>query len=416
MGVDAAKVKQRAEEEAQKAAARAAGGFSYWSPKGGKNRVRFMPPWKHCEHGGSDRCQLPECKTADNFCREIFVHWGIGASDSNENGQSFSCPVQTPHSPSGGSCPICVHVAQLRATKDAVDAEMANELRAKQRFYSNIVDLDDPVYTSQDVDAWKAKQDDKSRECGFKPGDTKVQVFSYGPMIFKDLLDIFCEVDISDLNGGHDVTITREGKDRETKYRTRAEFNPSAHVLRGRPINEALIDLDRLMPFAPPDQMQAALRGEVAPAVAAGKPVPALPAATTQPAAQPQAALPARQTAPAARPAPAPAAKPAPAPAAQPVAAAPLEKPADSPDCWHDLKTVNPADAECVGGQKGQDVYDPCPYFQSCQSAKLASLQPKPTPGRRTAAKKAMPTVPQTTAQPESVDDLEAEMRQSLNS
>lgn len=395
MAVNVNKVKQKAEEEAAKAAARAAGGARYWSPQGGKNSVRFMPPW------------TSEGDNADQFWREVYVHWSIGADDSGEGGQSFACPAQTPHGP-GGACPVCQHVAQLRATKDPADMELANNIRAKQRFYSNVVDLEDPVYTSKDLEEWKGRQEDKTRECPFKIGDSKIQVFSYGPMIYKDLLDLFCEADISDLNGGRTIVITREGLGRETKYRTRPEFAPTPFSVKGRSIEEALVNLDNLMPFAPPEQMAAAIEGKTAPAqrqVPASKPAPQLPAAnpasagtgTSKPPAaaaqkpavqQPKPTLPVIQTPPASTAAP-----------------------ADAPPCYKDLVTLNKTDPECVGGQKGADIFDPCPFVTDCDNAIKASQAPA-TPSRR-AAKKA-PVVQQPTEQSSEVDDLEAEMRQSL--
>jgi hypothetical protein len=404
MGVDMGKVKQKADEEAQRALSRQAGGFKYWNPKPGKNRVRFMPPWT---------VQGPN---ANQFWREIYVHWGVGTDE--DNAQSFACPVKTPHGP-GGSCPVCHYVEQLRATKAPEDAELANQMRAKQRFYSNIVDLDDPTYSDKDVQEWKARQDDKTRECPFKEGDTKVQVFSYGPMIYKDLLDVFCDqgIDITDLNTGHDVVITREGSGRETKYRTRPDFNATVFAPRGRQISDVNVDLDRLMPFAPLEQMTAALTGTpTAPSsqqqVPAGKPAPGLPAANTgtQAQAQPRTQAAAPRTA-----APNPAAAPQQqmAVSQQPVQqqkALPQAPPEDAPPCYKDLKTCNGQDAECVGGTKGDDIYDPCPFFGACNDAKVAASQPK-TPSRRTAKK--TPTVPDT-SQSESVDDLEAQMRDSL--
>lgn len=389
MGVDVNKVKQKAEEEAARAAARQSGGFKYWSPAVGKNNVRFMPPW------------TTNGDNANQFWREIFVHWGIGADDAGEGGQSFACPSQTPFGP-GGACPVCQYVAQLRATKDQADMEMANNLRAKQRFYSNVVDLEDAVYTSKDVEEWKGRQEDKTRECPFKVGDTKVQVFSYGPMIYKDLLDLFSEADLSDLNAGRTIVITKEGQGRETKYRTRPEFSPTSFSPKGRPLADVLVDLDRLMPFAPPEQMSAALNGEAytppARQVGSGKQAPQLPPANAAPTPTPapKAAAPAQKVQ-----------QPKPTPAVLPQA--PAEPEGEAPPCFKDLTTCSKTDAECVGGQKGQDIYDPCPFFKQCDAAMEASKAPAAPPARR-AAKKA-PAAP---AQASEVDDLEAEMRQSL--
>lgn len=409
MGVDMTKVRQKAEEEAQKAQQRSAGGFKYWKAKNGKNRVRFMPPWS----------EDPNNPNANQFWREIYMHFGVGdGGDDEENGMAFPCPVKTPHSPAGATCPICSYVAELRATKDPMDLEQANRIRAKQRFYSNIVDLDDPTFTQQDVDEWKSRQEDKTRECGFKVGETKVQVFSYGPMIYKELLDVFCDqqIDITDLNTGHDVTIHRETPDpkkpRETKYRTRPDFDEKPFAVKGRPLAEALVDLDKINPFASAADMEAALNGNAPPPKLGGQQpanggAPSLPRGGSAPAPAANRALP-----PAQKPQQQQVQRlPQPAQQQQEEEAASQE---DAPPCFKDLKTCNDKDPECVGGQKpdgqgGMDQYDPCPFFAPCNEAKLAVLKP-PTPRGRRAARGASTD----TSTPDAVKQLEDEMRNAV--
>lgn len=378
MGVDVSKVKAKAEEEAQRAAQRTATGFKYWSPKAGKNRIRILPPW------------TAQGANANQFWREIYVHWNIGLDE--ESSESFPCPTRTPNG-TGGVCPVCVYVDKLRATKDPADAEMAQNYRAKQRFYSNIIDLEDPTYTADDLNEWKARQNDKNAETPFNIGDSKIQVFSYGVMIYKELLDYFMDVDISDLSKGHDVIITREGVGQQTKYRTRIDHVPTQFPFRAkRAIEDVLINLDALMPFVPENEMLAAL--------------PDNPAfAPAQPRAQVAQAQP--KTLPAAVSAPTTTTlggvefqRPQAAVKAVPAVAAPVEY----PPCFKDINVHSETDAECIGGKKGGDEFDRCPVYEECHAAIVALSAPK----RRTAKKASA------TGNDASADDLEAQMRASL--
>lgn len=381
MAIDFAKLLNKAKEEAQRATGggRGAGRVKYWKPRDGKNRIRLMPPWS------TD----PSNVNAGQFWREVYVHWSVGQNGRDEeNGASFSCPVKTPGGP-GGHCPICVQVDRLRATKDPVDAEMAKDLRAKQRLYSNVVDLDDPTYTPADIGEWRESQQDKDRECPFSVGDTKVQVWSYGPQIFKELLDVFTDqIDITDLSKGHDVILTREGKGRETKYRMRISPTPTKHNFVG-PVAERLVDLDRLMPFTAPENMQAALTGAPMPAVASLPPVRASANFAPGPASDNDFSL----------------------ADFKPVVPKSLQAPApteDPPRCFKDPNVHSATDPECVGGSKNGEVFDPCPFFGPCQSGVQALTAVRPTASRRAAAK------PVTPEADDSIDALEAEMRRSL--
>lgn len=352
MSVDLNKVRGKKDEEAQKSF-RSSSSFSYWNPRDGKNRIRLMPPWTD---------QPPN---DGQFWREIYVHWKVDGK------LSFACPAKTPHSPNK-DCPICDEEKRLKATKDPVDAEQANNIRSKQRLYSNIVDLDDPVYRHEDVLEWKAKQNDKTRDCPFNPGHTKVQVFSYGPTILKDLLDVFAEgIDITDLNTGRDVLITKEGKDRATRYRVRVEFTPTVFQLHGE---LELVNLDHIMEFKDTMMMNAALHG--------ADPAPAV--------------LPAPRTS---------AALPAPGQTPTWAKAAPEDEP---PACFKDPNVYNTQDPECVGGMKNGEEFDRCPFFAPCGQA-VSAL--KTTTGSRRGAK----STPKADTTDDEMAKLEAEMKSRIS-
>jgi hypothetical protein len=390
VGVNLDKVKQRQKEEEKKAAARMAGGFRFWSPKQGKNLVRLLPPWTE------------EGLNADQFEREVYMHWSVG---DGENTSSFLCPKKTPNLEGGPQpCPVCDEVDRLRATGDPTDAEAATKIAAKQRFYSNIIDLENPTYTQDDIDEWKANSNNPQSEVPFDVGHTKIQVLTYGPMIYGELLNLFADLDmdLTNIDAGRNIIIRRTGKDLQTKYKVIMEAHDSKADIIGKPLKERLVNLDTVMLPKPQEEMLAAL--------SAAPPAPSsLPPAVAPP---PQ-SLPAAAPAPA--PAPAPAATPAPTAAAA-VAPPKVEEaePEAEPEeeelaCFGDGTTWAQDDPECVGGVKGDDEYDPCPKFQECgiKNGKLAA--PKPKRRRRKAAK-----APATTEAPTDADKLEEQMAAAL--
>mgnify|MGYP001820321938 CR=1 FL=1 len=233
------KAKKKAAEEAKKAERFQKSARLYWKPKQGKNLVRILPPW------------TDEGPNQFQFWREIYVHWGIGPDEERQ--AHLSCPKLSP--PGGGECPVCEEYDRLRATKQPEDLEAAKEIRARQRAFSNVVDLSDPTWSEDDVDELKLQGVEDLPE----PGDPKIQIFSYGPTILKELLDIFTdEIDLTDLKEGHNVIITRSGQGLQTEYRVRIETKASAAPFKGEP---DLINLDGLMPFREPHEMKAILEG-----------------------------------------------------------------------------------------------------------------------------------------------------------
>ncbi|MCJ7760612.1 hypothetical protein MUP59_05660, partial [Candidatus Bathyarchaeota archaeon] len=136
--VDMTKAKRKAAEEAAKAAARAnIVRSNYWTPKQGKNRIRIMPPWSD---SGPNAFQ---------FWRELYVHWGVGPDEENKT--HLACPRLSQDGPKG-PCPICTEVDRLKATKEPANIELAKDMRAKQRSYSNIIDIEDPIWKQENID------------------------------------------------------------------------------------------------------------------------------------------------------------------------------------------------------------------------------------------------------------------------
>lgn len=251
MGLDFDKVMKRKEEEEKRSQKTVGDGPRvknlYWKPKLGKNRIRFMPPWTEVKD---------ESIHAGQIWREIFIHYG-----TEDNKYSFACPVRSAEK-TMETDPICSHVKGLYATKNPEDGELAKELRAKQRLFSSVVDLDDPVYTEKDVSDWAQN---RQTPFPFMVGETKVQLYSYGYTVFNQLLDILTDgVDISDLNKGFDVFIARTGKGKQdTKYNLRLNpGGPTPFKFMGS-LKEQNPNLDLLMPFQDLDRMQSALSGSV---------------------------------------------------------------------------------------------------------------------------------------------------------
>jgi hypothetical protein len=241
--VDMNKAKRKAAEEAAKAAARAnMTRTSRWKPAQGKNRIRIMPPW------------ASSGPNAYQFWRELYVHWGVGPDE--ESSTALACPRLSQDGPKG-PCPVCAEVERLKATKDPANVELAKELRAKQRSFSNIIDIEDPIWKQENIDELIAAGADSSNVP--KVGTTKVQEFSYGPTILKQLLDFYTEeIDFTDLDAGHTVIITREGQGLKTDYRVILDTKQTKAPVKGEP---KLQDLDKIMPFREPAEMLAILEG-----------------------------------------------------------------------------------------------------------------------------------------------------------
>jgi hypothetical protein len=410
------KAKQKAAEEAARAAQSNFGPMPFWKPKTGKNKVRIMPPWTEEGHNGYQ------------WYRETWTHWNVGPEDEDRK-TSVVCPIKTPPGEIS-ACPLCAYVDQLRESGDPANMEEAKALKAKMRIYTNIIDLKDPTWSEDDIEQLLADgtPEDKCPEAG----DPKIQVFAFGSMIFKDLLDYYTDdVDLVDLDEGYDVNITKEGKGVNTKYRVRTAPKPSKAPV---PDDDPKVhNLDVLQPLKTPEQIEAIMEGvdpeEVkamgAAAKEAAKELPAKEEKAKEEEEKPKEEKAKKK----------PAGKKPPGKKAKEEPFPPLDE-----DGYHDYDKVTDEQIEdpnnanvmdkhdnalhigCYGGARQRDeedsvCKDDCPLFERCGKRIEALDKPKKrkAPGKKKAGGKAKPEA-ETTGDDDEAAKLEAEMASHLES
>jgi hypothetical protein len=255
---DMAKAKAKYEEEKERAARQAAFGrrADWWKPKAGTNKIRILPPW------------TDEGPNRNQWWREVWMHYGITNLEAPDEDNTFAVPCAR-KSPDGKEvvgdgevpeCKICQLVEELRGTGNPADAETAKQIKAKMRIYINMVDQNDPAWTEDDITTKKANgvPEDQLPEIG----DPKVQVFNFGPNIFKGLLDAYSDdVDLADLDEGHDVIIEREGEGLKTKYRVRAQMKATVAPVKDEQLDDNIWNMDALVPYFTDEQVGLILEG-----------------------------------------------------------------------------------------------------------------------------------------------------------
>lgn len=186
----------------------------FWVPKANKNNIRVMPPWTDDE----------KSDFAGIFWREVYQHWNVAADQK----APFICTKQTPGM--DGECAVCDFVEALKARKTDLDAqELVKKIRAKVTYMLNIVDLKDPTYTAEDVEKFGESRD-ADIVCPFKVGDPKIQVYAAGSQVFNQILGFITEnegEDLTDFEGGRDITITKLGTGMTTKYEVHVKAKPT---------------------------------------------------------------------------------------------------------------------------------------------------------------------------------------------
>ena len=334
MALDLAKIKKKALDIAL--AATQKGGkksrVRYMKMAGGSNRIRIMPPFT--DTGPS----------AGLFYREVHTHWGVGGDGTKDNpGMRFACPKKTPGSPST-ECPICDEASNLFKTRDPVDFQKAKDLRAREGYLSNVVDMDDPVFTKDDVTEFK--NNNAGAEVPFKVGNTKVKVWNYGPTMSKDLIDYISNwsIDITDFNDGRELVVGRVGTGKEdTRYS--ASFAPMSTKFEFKgDLATSLYNLDELSPFSEYEKMKEALLGGDSFSPLA---FPSKSGRTSS------------------------------------VTAKTINPFVDDdfpPVCYKDPAVHSDKDAECTGGTKKGEHFDKCVWFDSCRDA-IAAKQAKTLTG-----------------------------------
>jgi len=153
----------------------------------------------------------------------VWQHWNVGAEKSGP----VLCPAKTPGS-EDTNCPICALVEQLKAQKSNPEAqEMVKEFKAKVAYNLSIIDLKDPIYTSKDLTEWKNTRPDT--DAPFEVGDNKIQVYAATSTVYEGLATLVLsnELDITDLEAGHNITISKSGDGLNTKYTVTPEIKPT---------------------------------------------------------------------------------------------------------------------------------------------------------------------------------------------
>jgi hypothetical protein len=193
-------------------------GNTFFQPDDGKNNVRILPPGPSSD--------VVFVKTA--------THWGVGP-----NRENFNCPCAADKE---ADCFLCQTVYKLSKSKDEDENALADSLRAKKSWLYNIIDIDDL--------------------------DAGIQVAAFGVTIHNDILVYLKDADdeygdITDLEDGTTLVITKTGKGMNTKYDTRARRNRSAlpDVILTLLETEDPIDLSTVRPIAPNDKQKAAFEG-----------------------------------------------------------------------------------------------------------------------------------------------------------
>lgn len=233
MAIDMAKIQQQKAKLSQELSRGGGQSAKFWRPSDGANVVRIMPPW------------TDEGSLAGQFWREVGQHWGVS---SDQKGPVL-CPKATEDL--DGDCPICDFVEELRKDKTNVQAqETAKEIRAKKAYLLNIVDTDDPVYNAKDVAEYKKARPD--RDVPFEAGSPKIQVYACPKTIFDQILNTIMQnnLDITDLDKGHDITINRSGKGLTTRYTVTPQISATSADVSMDDELPALDQIGYLMDFA----------------------------------------------------------------------------------------------------------------------------------------------------------------------
>jgi hypothetical protein len=209
MAIDMDKLRGHQEKIADKKPGQSA---KFWKADSATNDLRVMPPWTEVE------------QYRGMIAREVFQHWGV----SEEQKGPVLCVDKTEDLE--GNCPICQFVKELYEDKTNVEAqELAKRIKAKAAYFMNIVDLSDSTYTAKDVAEFKKNRPDAT-DLPFSAGDPKIQVYAAPKTVYDAILSIILKnnMDITDLENGYDIVLTKSGKGLNTKYSVTPKLKPSA--------------------------------------------------------------------------------------------------------------------------------------------------------------------------------------------
>jgi hypothetical protein len=210
--------------------------MGFISIKDGRNVVRLLP-----KREGDETSLFGE--------QEVFVHYGVGKSETNKNGSMVVCPTTYGDDK---KCPVCELAAELRRLSKKKDDSYDKQARSsgrKKRVYYNAVSREEDL-NSYKYDADKKKWYNKDGE-----EESPIKVLGTGVGVYKDVLKIICDPeygDITDFNDGLDVIITKSGTGFNTEYDVKTVRKESPAIPDDAPAElvkgwkEALHDLSSL--------------------------------------------------------------------------------------------------------------------------------------------------------------------------
>ena len=172
-----------------------------WTPAEGPNYIRVLPPWN----------QL------GLFFKETKFHWNMGDKPFACR-KAFGLP----------DCFLCEVADKSKEKNKAFEGAV----RARKRFYINIVDLNDL--------------------------GSGVQVYSCGVNVIRDIASYIADPkwgDITDINEGRNITLVRKGKGRDSRFSLKAD--PDKTQISSKVLDH-LVDLDKLVQPASNEAMQLA--------------------------------------------------------------------------------------------------------------------------------------------------------------
>jgi len=191
---------------------------TFFQLKDGKNLVRVLPP-----PPGSE----------DVFYK-TGTHWGVGPNKEN-----FNCPCAADKN---ATCFLCKTAYKLGKSKSEDDQNLADRIRAKKSWLYNVVDLSDT--------------------------DAGLQVMAVGITVHEKIRSYLEDEDgeygdITDLEEGYDLKITREGTGMKTKYTVEAKRKPAAVPAEIITLleTESPVDLSTVRPVASNEKQKAAFDG-----------------------------------------------------------------------------------------------------------------------------------------------------------
>ncbi len=198
----------------------------FWKAKEGENRVRILPR-----------------PNTVKFWWTMGWHYGLG----KDSAQSFICPLLTLDQP----CPICKRSAELYASEDEEDQQVAKNLYAKTKYVMNVIDRSDNqvklLAAGRNLFSWILRQ--------YKPSGLSPTQLS-----LLKLSSVAC--DFTDLKTGRDMLIIKVNVGKtpvEVEYSVTLvpEVTPVSEE-----IMQKLIDPLKVLPIFTYEDLTRALRGE----------------------------------------------------------------------------------------------------------------------------------------------------------